>query len=169
VNSVRKVGGHKIRLNRPLRGIPKIFALSVTGAHQNTAGARAAGKFDIAVTIAHDERAMQVDGVLAGRSFKHSCLRLTAIACIRRSVRAIVYGVDVGAGGFEMLGHQLVHRTYKRFRKVAPANARLICHDNHGETGLVQTPDGVRDMRQDTKPADVIQVADFFGNGAIAI
>jgi len=24
-------------------------------------------------------------------------------------------------------------------------------------------------MRQDTKPADMIQVADFFGNGAVAI
>ena len=57
----------------------------------------------------------------------------------------------------------------KRFREIAAANARLICHHDHRQTGFVQAADGIRNMRQDTKSADMIQVADFFGNGAVAI
>jgi hypothetical protein len=57
----------------------------------------------------------------------------------------------------------------KRFRKVVTADARLICYDNRRKAGFVQTPDGFGDTWQDTKSADVIQVADFFGDGAVAI
>lgn len=57
----------------------------------------------------------------------------------------------------------------KRFRKVAAANAGLICHDYHGQTGLVQATNGIRDTRQDTKSAYMIQVADFIANGSVAI
>ena len=73
------------------------------------------------------------------------------------------------ARGCELLDHNFVDRVYKRFRKVAPANTRLIRDHNHGQSGFVQTADGIRNMRQDTKSADVIQVADFFGDGAVAI
>jgi uncharacterized membrane protein YciS (DUF1049 family) len=50
-------------------------------------------KFDVAVTIADDERAVQVDVMFAGSEFEHSCLWLAAIAAVGRSVRAVVYGV----------------------------------------------------------------------------
>ena len=73
------------------------------------------------------------------------------------------------ACGRELLGHKFVDRVYKRFRKVASANSRLIGHHDYGHSGFIQTADGFSDSRQDTKSADVIQVANFFGNGAIAI
>jgi len=84
-------------------------------------------------------------------------------------VRAVVYGVEMGAAGCELLGHEFMDRVYQRFRKIASADARLICHHNHNEPSLIQAPNGISNMRQDTKSADVIQVADFFGNGAVAI
>src|SRR5579859_246210 len=73
------------------------------------------------------------------------------------------------AFGGELLGHKFVDRVYKRFRKVSAANSGLICHNNHREPSLVQAANRIGDMGQNTKSADVIQVADFFGNGAIAI
>jgi len=112
---------------------------------------------------------MQVNNVFAGGLLEHSCLRLAAIAAVRRSVRAIVYGVETGARGFELLGHKFMDRAYQRFRKIAAANTGLICYHNYREPSLVQAAYGIRHAWQDTKSADVIQVADFFGDGAVAI
>ena len=75
----------------------------------------------------------------------------------------------MGTCGCELLSHEFVDRLYKRFRKVAAADAGLIRDDNHGQTGFIQSADGFRDTGQDTKSADVIQVADLFGNSAVAI
>jgi hypothetical protein len=169
VNSISKVGSDKIRLKLPLWGIPQIFAFAVAGAHQNTASAGAAGQLDVAVAIADNKGAVQVDSVFAGGPLEHSRLRLAAIAAIGRSVRAIVYGVKMGAGSFELLGHEFMDRVHKRFRKVPSADAGLICYHDDGQSGFVQAANGLRDMRQDTKSADVIQVADFFGDCAVAI
>jgi hypothetical protein len=169
VNRIGEVGADKIRLKLPLWRIPEILALTIASAHQNTVSARAAGHLNVAVTIANDEGAMQIYGVFAGGPLEHSCLRLAAIATLGRSVRAIVYGVKMGAGGFELLGHEFVNRVYKRFWKIASANARLICCHNYWISGFIQTANGLRDMRQDTKSADVIQVAHFFSDGAITV
>jgi hypothetical protein len=169
VNSIGKVGGDKIRLKLPLWGIPQIFTFAVAGAHQNTASASAAGQLDVAVAIADDEGTMQVDSVFAGGPIEHSCLRLAAIAAIGGSVRAIVYGVKMGAVGFELLGHEFMDCLHKRFRKILAADARLICYHDNGHSGLIQAANGLRDMRQDTKSADMIQVADFFGDSTVAI
>lgn len=69
----------------------------------------------------------------------------------------------------ELLGHNFVYRVYKRFRKVSSANAGLIGDDNNGHPGFIQATDRFGDTRQDTKSAGVIQVADFLGNGAVAV
>ena len=169
MNSIGKVGGDKIWLKLPLWGVPEIFAFTITSAHQDTARPRATGKLDVGVAIADDEGAMQVDGVLAGGALEHTCLRLSAAASVGRSVRAVVYGVEMGARGFKLLGHEFMNRVYQRFRKIAAANTGLICHNNHREPSLVQAANRIGDVRQDTKSADVIQVADFFGDGAVTI
>jgi hypothetical protein len=169
VNSIRKISGDKIRLKLPLWGVPEIFAFTITSAHQDTARSRVAGKLDVAVAIADDEGAVQGDGVLAGSALEHACLWLATVATVGRCVRAVVYGVEMGAGRFELLGHEFMDRVYQRFRKIAAANAGLICHNNHRKPSLIQAANRIGDMRQDTKSADVIQVADFFGDGAVAI
>jgi hypothetical protein len=169
VDSTVKIGGHKIRLKLPFWGIPEIFAFAVTTAHEDTSRARTTGQLDVAMAIADNEGSMQVDGVLLGSALEHARLWLAAIAAIGRSVRAVVYGVEMGPGGFELLGHEFMDRVYQRFRKIAAADARLVCHHNHSEPSPIQAANGISNTRQDTKSADVIQVADFFGNGAVAI
>jgi hypothetical protein len=169
VNGVRKVGGDKIRLKLPLWDVPEIFSFAVSSAHQDTLRSRAMGKLDVAVAVADDEAAMQVDGVLAGGALEHTRLWLAAVATVGRRVRAVVYGGEMGAGGFELLGHEFMDRVHQRFRKIAPANAGLIGHNKRREPGLIQATNRIGNMRQDTKSADVIQVADFFGDGAVAI
>jgi hypothetical protein len=73
------------------------------------------------------------------------------------------------ARGRELLGHKFVDREYKRFRKIASANSRLIGHHDYRHSSFIQPADGFSDTRQDTKSADMIQVSDFFGNSAVAI
>ncbi len=65
MNRIGEVGGDKIRLKLPLWGVPQILAFAVTSPHQDTGRARATSKLDVAVAIANDEGAMQIDGVLA--------------------------------------------------------------------------------------------------------
>jgi acetolactate synthase regulatory subunit len=169
VNGVRKIGGDKIRLRRPLRGVPKILAFAISRSHQNTACAGEAGKLNVRVAISDDERTMQVERVLSSRLLQHSGFRFAAIAAIPQSVRAIVYCVEARTRGFELLGHEFVDRVHQRFWKIAAAYAGLICNHNHRQTGFIQAANRIGHSRQDTKSADMIQVADFLGDGAVAI
>jgi hypothetical protein len=169
VHSVGKVSSDEIRLILPLRGVPEIFAFAVTSAHQDTAGTSPASNFYVTMTIANDERVVQVDGVFASRAVQHTRLWLSAVAAVSRSVRAVVYGVETGASGFELLRHEFVDRMDKREREIPTANAGLICNHDHRHLGFVEAANRIRNVRQDTKSADVIQVTDFFGDSAVAI
>jgi hypothetical protein len=169
VHGISQIGGDKIRLKLPFWGIPEVFAFAVTTAHEDTLRARTTGKLDVAMAVADNKGLVQIDGVLLGSAPKHACFWLAAIAAIGRIVRAVVYGVEMGAGGFELPDHEFMDRVYQRFRKIAAADARLICHHNHSEPSLIQEANGISNTGQDTKSAEVIQVADFFGNGAVAI
>ena len=55
------------------------------------------------------------------------------------------------------------------FREKAAADARLIGHDNNRQLGIVQLANGGGGEGKHTKLAGIIQVADFFGDGAVAI
>jgi translation initiation factor 2 gamma subunit (eIF-2gamma) len=72
-------------------------------------------------------------------------------------------------GGGELLGHKLVDGLYKRFWKVPAAHAGLVRDNDHGKSRIVQTLDGFRDARQDSKTTNVIQIANFFTYRAVAI
>ena len=98
---------------------------------------RTSRKLDVAVAIADDEGSLQVDGMFAGGRSSIPVLRLAAIAAVGGRVRAIVYGVETGASGFKLLGHEFVDRAYKRFWKIAAANAGLICDDDHRQPRLI--------------------------------
>lgn len=169
MNCIAKVGRDKIGLKLPLRGVPQIFDFPITGAHQDALRSGAARQLHIDVAIAHDKGSKQIDGVLPSCPCKHTCFWLAAIAVVIRNVWAIVNGFYMRVGGSELLDHEFVDRLYKRLWKIASANAGLIRDDNHGQPSLIQAADRLHDMRQDTKSADMIQVADFFANGAIAI
>jgi hypothetical protein len=72
-------------------------------------------------------------------------------------------------GGGKLLSHQFVNSIHERLWKIAAANARLICDDDNGQPGLIEAADGSRDKGKHTKSAGMIQVAHFFGDGAIAV
>ena len=73
------------------------------------------------------------------------------------------------ACGGELLSHKFVNRVYKRFWKVASSNAGLVRDDDHGHASFVQAANGIGHTGQDTESVDMIQVADFFAKGAVAI
>src|SRR5437899_6971279 len=65
--------------------------------------------------------------------------------------------------------HAFVNIVHQRFRKVAASHARLVGDHDDGHSSLVQAANGRGCKRKHTKTVEMIQVADFFGDGAIAI
>jgi hypothetical protein len=127
------------------------------------------GKLDIGMTITDNERPEQVQGVFPRGALQHSSFRFAAVATVRGNVRAIVYGVKPRSSLLKLPHHDFVDRVHKRLRKMAPANARLIRNHNHRKPRFVQAANRICNSRQDTKSADVIQVANFFRDGPVAI
>lgn len=84
-------------------------------------------------------------------------------------MRAVINGVQVRALGRKLLGHQFVNRAHKRLGKVTSANARLIGRYDHPERCFVDAANGGCGIRQQVKPTDVVQVADFFRYRAVAV
>ncbi len=72
-----------------------------------------------------------------------------------------------GLGQFPF--HPFVDIVQQRFREIAAGHAGLIGDDDHGYTRLIQAADGLGRKRKHTKTVEMIQVADFFGDGAITI
>jgi len=127
------------------------------------------GEFDVNVPIASHKGTAQVQGMLAGRAFEHSEFRLSAIAAVGGSVRAIVNAFDARTGGSKLLGHELVDSVHKRLGKIAAADSGLIGDDDNGQPGFIEAANGSRDKGKHTKSAHMIQVTNFFGDGAVAI
>lgn len=169
IHGVRKISNDTIRLPRPLRGVPKILAFAVTSAHKNTARARAPGKLDITRAIAHDKRLPQVNRMILRCSLEHADFRFAALTAVCGTVRAIIYALEPGAFRSELLRHELVNRMYKGLGKISAANTGLIGYDENREFRIIQAADSFRCARQQSEPADVIQIADFFGDSAVAV
>src|SRR5258708_27830335 len=107
--------------------------------------------------------------MLAGRAFEHSEFRLSAIAAVGGSVRAIVNAFDARTGGSRLLGHELVDSVHKRLGKIAAADSGLIGDDDNGQPGFIEAANGSRDKGKHTKSAHKIQATNFFGDGALRL
>jgi hypothetical protein len=60
-------------------------------------------------------------------------------------------------------------RVYHRFREKPAPNARLVRDDNDRQPGIVQAANGCGSEGKHTKLGGIIQVADFFGDRAVAV
>ena len=65
--------------------------------------------------------------------------------------------------------HAFVNIVHQRFRKIAAGHAGLVGDHDDRHSCLIQTADGRGCKRKHTKTVEMIQVADFFGDGAVAI
>src|ERR1700688_2227386 len=121
------------------------------------------------MTVSDHERTRQVDAMFCGGLIQHARAGLSARASIARGMRAIIDAVQVCSGVRELLGHQLVDGMHQRFGIVSATDSGLIGNDKDEKATLVKFADGSRRKRKHTKTRNVIKVADFFGNGAVAI
>ena len=149
--------------------MPLNFAFPVAGAHHDGARSDTMSQLDIAVTIADNKGAAQIQAVFAGCALQHSRLRLAACAGVIARVRTIVQRVDMRTFFGELLCHQLVNRVDQRVRKISAADAGLIGDYDGRVLRVVQPPDSRRDKGKHTKTAEVIQVTDFFSDSSISI
>ncbi len=144
------------------------FAFAITGAHEDVARIRPAGQVHIAVAMlqrrpsdadlwrAPEPRDPAIPSRLAG---KHS--RRPKCAGNSKSQR------DAHPRR-ELPRHEFVDRVHQRLREESATDAGLIVTTMTG-IRIVQSANGVRDEGKHTKTAHIIQVADLFGDGAIAI
>ena len=149
--------------------MPLDFAGSVTGANQNRLCRDAVSKLHVAIAIADDERAAQVQTVFACGLPQQAWFRLAAFARVFGFVRAIVHRIEARTGGGEFVSHSIVHGLNEELREVAAGDAGLIRDDDDGKITVVEAANGGSGEREDAKTAEVVEVADFVGDGAVAI
>ena len=166
---LREIFRDEVRLHWPLRSVPRDFAFAVAGANEDAAGTSVSREFHVSVTVANDEGAMQIECLFRRCAVQHACFWLAAGTFFCGDVRAIINRINFCAGFGELFGHQFVYSMHKRFRKITAAHAGLIGDYDDGQTSIVEPADGSRNKVKHTKTAGVIQVANFFSNGAITI
>src|SRR5208283_1407837 len=160
---------NRIRLARPVFAVPGFFAQAVPGPHKDRFAARAKSQLHVAVTISHYIRARQIKIVFAHRTLNHSRIRLAAIAGGSRTMRAIVNTIQTGDRNAQFALHALIHLLYERLGEIAASYPGLVGYYNHSQTRVIQATYGCPCKRKHTKSIDVIQVTNFFGNGAVAV
>jgi len=149
--------------------MPLNFAFPVPGTHHDGAGSDTMSQLDIAVTIADNKAAAQIQAVFAGCALEHSRFWLAAPASVVTLVRTIIQRVDMRTLFGELRCHQFVNRVDQRVRKISAADAGLIGDYDGRVLRVVQPPDSRRDKGKHTKTAEVIQVTDFFSDSSISI
>jgi len=100
---------------------------------------------------------------------QHAGFWLAAVACVGLFVRTIINRIEMRASLREFPFHTFVDILHQRFREITPGHTGLIGDHDHGHTRLIQAADGLGRKRKHTKTVEMIQVADFFGDGAVAI
>src|SRR5271165_2418098 len=108
------------------------------------------GQGNIAVAIADDKRARQVDGVVLRRALQHARLGLAAGASVSGGVRAIVNAVKMRILFVKPCVQECVNLEYQRLRKVFARNARLVSYHNYRQASLIQPLNGCRREGKDT-------------------
>ena len=149
--------------------MPLQFAGAIAGAHQDGLGAHATGKFHIAVAIADHEGAAQIESVFPRGALQQTRFGLSAVAGVLTLVWAIVHRIEACAGGGKFLCHPIVHGLNQGFGKVSASNTRLIGDDDDWQVALIEGTNGRSRKWKDAKAAEMVEVADFIGDGAVAI
>src|SRR5260370_39444343 len=93
IHSIREILRDEIGRRLPISGMPLNFALSIAGTHEDGARSNAMSQLDIAVPVADNKGAAQIQAVLTCGALQHSRLRLAAGAANVSFVRTIVPGV----------------------------------------------------------------------------
>ena len=84
-------------------------------------------------------------------------------------MRAEVDRVDPGPARRKLRNHFLVNFVHQRFRKNISRNAGLVRHDDHRNIRLIQLADRFGCIRKNLEAVDVIDVAHFLADRAVAV
>ena len=84
-------------------------------------------------------------------------------------MRAKVDRVDPRPAGRKLRDHFLVDFVHQRFRKNISRDAGLVRDDDHRNFRLIQLADRFGRIRKDLKAVDVIDVAHFLADRAVAV
>src|SRR6185503_2082937 len=138
--------------------------------------AKARGRFAVAVPVADEEALAAIDIEIAGGLREQAGLRLAAVAshtvaCDERLrvVWTVIESVDTRALGGKPR-RELVVETPDVVFAVKPArNTRLVGHDKHQVSGIVQEPHCFACTRDDIELIDPVDVAVIDVEDAVAI
>ncbi len=107
--------------------------------------------------------------MLSRGRLQHAGLRLAARARIVFFMRTIVQCVDMRITFGQLHCHQFVNSGDQRFRKVPVGDPGLIGDHNDRQLRSIELPDCLRSKWKHTKTAYIVQVANFFGDGSVAV
>src|SRR5258708_39992433 len=85
-----QIFGNQVRLPGPGLRVPGKIAEAVASFHENSFCTCVEGEFHVAVAIADNERALQVEAKSPRRAMQHAWIRLAAVAVVRLIVRATI-------------------------------------------------------------------------------
>ena len=84
-------------------------------------------------------------------------------------MRAVIDGVDPGAGGGEVREHPVMDDAERVLREEPPADAGLVGDDDDGQAGRVELPDGLEAVGIDADLVVSSRVADVLVEGPVAV
>ena len=154
---------------KPIVRMPGEFAFAIAGAHQNAFAAGAMGQFDVTGAIADHEGSFQIQMKIPGSLEQHPGLRFAALAVVGGNMRTIIHAIKARACRGQFADQPLVNFVYQGLGKVTAADARLVGDQDNRQVRGVKTLNGRSSASQHAEAADVIQIADFFGDCTVAI
>jgi hypothetical protein len=149
--------------------VPRKVAFPVACTHQDAAAAGIPRKFHIAVTIPDHEGTGQIEAMLVRRALQQTGAWFSAGTVISGCVRAVVNRINVRVLFAKLISQECVHLVHERLGEIFSSDSRLVGYHDNREAGEIQSSDGGGGEGKDTQTAGVIQVADFFAQGAVAI
>jgi hypothetical protein len=149
---------------------------AVTRPHEHTGGAHAPRELEVPEAVADDEGRREVDAEVARGAVEEAGARLAAVAFLpvgsvahRRVMRAEVHSVEARAARFHLLRDPAVHLVDEGFRKVAAGHAGLVGDEDGQERAAVDEANRFHREGEQAEAGEVVDVADLFGERAVAI
>jgi len=126
-----------VGLARPLVGVPVFFAQTITGTNENTFAACAESEFHVVIAITDNEGTGDIEVMFSCSLVHHADFRFATVTRVRRTVRAIVDTVQMGALGLQFPTHARMNFRNERFREVTASDSGLIGDNNYGQARVV--------------------------------
>jgi len=163
----RQILGDVGRTRRDGRITHRRFAVACQ--HKDRSGSHANAQGDVGRFVADDERSRRVQVEIGAGPMDQARRGLPAIAGLGRGVRAMKDAVDANSRGGQGFGEMAMDVTKLVLGEQAPADSRLIRHDDQGISGTGKLPEGLDGPWEKGNLRGVGKIMPFLDERSVAI